>query len=624
MRTLLFSLFICFTSISFGQEFSFGWRQRNNKSAEYTEYQSVIVQDTIYTLGGFGNPASSVDVDPGTTSFFVSAQAGYETTYLITKTLLDGTFVEAKKLIQSVTSMPTPVFHVTNQGTIILSGSAYINFNTNVLVDFDPSPSYVGSNSVDSSGNITRTYVAFYNLNGEYQNHLEYEGAGTFISGESFISFSDMSSTAQNELFLYGDFHGTIDTDFTSGTDSITSMDSSMYGADQVVVKIDLTNYDFLWSKSFGGTGISRSKFIRSNDQYIVLAGGFNDTDFDLDPSGNSAIQTNPSGLSSTFVSMLNAGTGDFVSGFSLVGTPNSVPNSQPAGSGCGAIGLAIDEESNVILHCFTNANQYIPLDIDPTSDTEILAYYGSGNSFLAKYDAADHHLHWATKMYSYYGGFESAYFGSSIDLNGSVISMGLKLKGLTLTGSANTPDTLETERGIFTGVYNSGTGILADHHLLSIEQTDANLKLTGITLDRFNSVYLNLLYQKVVDFNQFNTTFEPDSSNYYYYAPGQISYNYSPALLKLNWEGDLGMNELASANELQIYPNPALSSVIIKAESNILSYRIYASNGRLIKEVNDLNSLQVTEQLEAVSTGIYLINVETQNGSATSRIVKQ
>ncbi|MGV3611551.1 MAG: T9SS type A sorting domain-containing protein [Fluviicola sp.] len=616
MRIALFSIITCISSISFAQELNFGWRQKSTKEPEHFESKSIIVQDTVYTFGIFetNSTFNSVDVHPGTSNFSLTAQAGYFSTCFVKKSLPDGTFIEAKKLFETSNYVGLPKFHVTQQGRIILIGSFSVDIPNNSLIDFDPSTVTVGSNSTDSVRNML--YVAFYDLNGTYLNHLEHKHSP---SGDD-IYFSDMVENSQNELFLTGYFNGTIDADFTSGTDSITSNGYS----DAIVVKISLSNYSYGWSKTIGGSSTSRGSYIEANDQHVFIAGAFSDTNLDLDPSGNTAIQNNPAGLSSGFVDVLDASNGNFVRGFSLVGTPNSA-SSNPPGSVVGITGFAIDDESNIYVQGATNANQYIPLDLDPTSGTEILQYYGAGNSFLAKYDATNH-LQWSKYLYDF--NVQSLYHGSTIALEGSRIAMTIKTDDIVLSGPVSAPTPFITlnpqERSIFVGIFDKETGNLMDHHELVTNQSVAEFQLNSIHMDRFKNVYLDLNFRGKLDFNQFNTIPEIDSSNYYVVSPTEVYFTYNSALLKLNWEGDLGINEFLSENELFVYPNPTAGSFTIKAESPILSYRIFSNNGRLIREVNNLNNHQVTEELASFSNGLYLIRVETQNGSAVSRLVKQ
>jgi hypothetical protein len=633
MKTFLLSLFMCFASISFGQEFSYGWRQLYNKNVDYQINQTIIVQDTVYSLGFihyFGSldsliASSPVDVSPETSSSFIFPQYAVDhgVTFFITKSLTNGTFLDSKKLIETDYGNLDARPYITEQGDIILFGSARTTFSGGATLDFDSSPANI-CDSLEYNENLT--FVAFYNSNGEYQNHITYRSSqptSNSFGYSNFMEIRNISITNQNELFLYGNFHGALDADFTSSSDSIFFIvPVTGYSLNhQFLIKIDLTNYSYIWSKTFEGAGNSNAGSIKCNDNIVVLTGGFSDTSFDIDPSASTAIQNNPSGLPSAYISKLNINTGDFMGGFSLVGTPNSV-SSSPPGSIVSIFGLALDDQSNIFLQGSTNANQYIPLDLDPTAGTEILAYYGAGNIFIAKYNISNQLL-WSNYLYSGYGNILPPY-NACINLQGSVISMGLNLGLYTLFGPMNAPDTLlfaPNSAAIFTGAYDTATGELIDHYELVSDHSNGDIKLFNIAIDRFKNIYLTLAYKKMVDFNQFDDIYQPDPSHMTGSGP---YYDYSGVVLKLNWDGDLGMHELAATNELLVYPNPVLSSVTIKAESNILSYRIYAANGKLIKEVKNLDSQQVTEPLESISNGIYLIHVETQNGKATSRIVKQ
>lgn len=87
-----------------------------------------------------------------------------------------------------------------------------------------------------------------------------------------------------------------------------------------------------------------------------------------------------------------------------------------------------------------------------------------------------------------------------------------------------------------------------------------------------------------------------------------------------------LGLDKLVSNDLFVVYPNPVNDIVNISLVSNTLEIEINKVtisdvNGRIVKEFNSsLNQLNVSD----LNSGVYFLNIETQNGKATKKIVKQ
>ncbi|WP_295336289.1 T9SS type A sorting domain-containing protein [Flavobacterium sp.] len=88
-----------------------------------------------------------------------------------------------------------------------------------------------------------------------------------------------------------------------------------------------------------------------------------------------------------------------------------------------------------------------------------------------------------------------------------------------------------------------------------------------------------------------------------------------------------LGVNDLSVSNDtFVVYPNPVDNVVNISLMSNtfdveINKVRISDVNGRTVKEFNsNLNQLNIAD----LNSGVYFLNIETANGKATKKIVKQ
>jgi len=88
-----------------------------------------------------------------------------------------------------------------------------------------------------------------------------------------------------------------------------------------------------------------------------------------------------------------------------------------------------------------------------------------------------------------------------------------------------------------------------------------------------------------------------------------------------------LGLDKLEANNDtFVVYPNPVndivnISLAVNTVEIEINKVTVSDVNGRIVKEFNsNLNQLNVSD----LNSGVYFLNIETQNGKATKKIVKQ
>jgi len=84
------------------------------------------------------------------------------------------------------------------------------------------------------------------------------------------------------------------------------------------------------------------------------------------------------------------------------------------------------------------------------------------------------------------------------------------------------------------------------------------------------------------------------------------------------------GVKENASANSLNIFPNPATSTITVAAKGNtIQTVELYDLTGRMVKQVSGLNVQEYTIQRENLTSGLYFTKVKLNKGGVvTKRIV--
>jgi len=92
--------------------------------------------------------------------------------------------------------------------------------------------------------------------------------------------------------------------------------------------------------------------------------------------------------------------------------------------------------------------------------------------------------------------------------------------------------------------------------------------------------------------------------------------------LIEVISNNSVSLDEKKSFDKLRIYPNPANSILNIDTKGEkILSVRVFTISGQLKEfELNTNNTLDVSNYKK----GMYILQVETVNGTAISRFIKQ
>jgi len=121
---------------------------------------------------------------------------------------------------------------------------------------------------------LSDCFLTKYNSDGDYQWTISWGGT----------SFDESYGVVVDDTAVYvmGTFRGTVDFDPGAGVSEATSA-----GADDVYLNsFDVSNADFLWMKTWGGTGADSGNGITIDDSGdVYVTGGFQNTvDFDPDP----------------------------------------------------------------------------------------------------------------------------------------------------------------------------------------------------------------------------------------------------------------------------------------------------------------------------------------------------
>lgn len=86
-------------------------------------------------------------------------------------------------------------------------------------------------------------------------------------------------------------------------------------------------------------------------------------------------------------------------------------------------------------------------------------------------------------------------------------------------------------------------------------------------------------------------------------------------------YDSTLGIEDVNYSNiSIKLYPNPTTHNINVKSDERIKSLKIYALNGKALRETKNHNSLNVSD----LPSGIYILKVETSDGTAIKKFIKQ
>ncbi len=297
------------------------------------------------------------------------------------------------------------------------------------------------------------------------------------IGGASGDAGLSVTIDPAGNLLVTGNFIFTVDFDPGAGT---TILDAGSNGASNIfVLKLD-ANGNFLWAKSFGGTGFDSGNAISTDASGNVYTTGAFRGSADFDPGPGTSV-LNGSGVGSdVFVQKLDPG-GNFVWARSFGGT-----------SFDSGISLALDASGNV----FTVGTFQGTADLDPGAGTSSHTASGSfGDLFIQSMDSNGNFL-WAKSI------------GGSGDEGGP--SVNLDATGnLVITG--NFQETVDFDPGA--GTISLTSNGFYDIFVLKMDNGGNTLWAKGfggalddrgssLAIDASGNVYTTGIFQETVDFD--------------------------------------------------------------------------------------------------------------------------
>lgn len=528
------------------------------------------------------------------------------------------------------------------------NGNVYTAGCFDGTVDFDP-----GVDSINyTSEGLVNIFIQKLDANGDFLWARQIERQIGSAGLENQVS---ITADANQNLYITGNFEGTVDFDPGAGTANLTSENFPK----AFILKLD-ANGDFLWVKQLEGSMyILAVSIALDSEGNSYITGHFRGT-LDADPEAGTNVLTS-FGSADFFVLKLDS-DGNHVWVKQIGGLANEE-----------TVAIAIDNLGNILI----TGDFRQTVDFDPGPGTEMLTAMGYQDIFIQKLDVEGNFL-WVKQI----GGGslnDSSYGGSTsfaIDSNDNIYTTGFfdgtadfnpgeETLNLTSTGNDDFFVLKLNSSGDFVWVKQIG-GL-----------TDA--LTNSIALDEAGSIYTTGFFRETIDFDPGNEVanlqasglkdafiLKMDNNGDYLWAQsmgdtlndegnsitvdieGNIystgSFDVSPSfypgepganlhsieswdvyVLKLGPSHSVGTREAELDLNLLVYPNPSSSVFNIAFNRMITDGTLTISDiqGRVISVEQIRNTDKAIIRVGGVP-GVYLLTIRTEEGQKTIQVIKE
>lgn len=279
-----------------------------------------------------------------------------------------------------------------NSISLDAGGNVYTTGEFSFMVDFDPG---AGVFNLSSAG-AKDIFIS------------KLDNSGNFVWAQRIGGTSDDVGTsiyidAVGNIYLTGEFQGSVDFDPGVGTFSLTSLGAN----DAFVLKLNSSG-NFLWAKQLGGTSAQSGASIKVDAAGNVYSTGNFYATADFDPNGP-VFNLTSSGFSDIYISKLDA-SGNFIWAQKLGGTNYDNVTS-----------ISIDNSGNVL----TTGNFEGISDFDPGVGVFTLSVVQSKEIFISKLSSGGAFV-WAKQIgNSANAAYDDIGYSITSDANGNVLTTG-------------------------------------------------------------------------------------------------------------------------------------------------------------------------------------------------------
>jgi len=576
----------------------------------------VDVSGNIYVVGNF---KSTVDFDPSAAIFNLTSTGEYDT--FILKLNSNGDFIWVK-------SIGGPFDDIANSIELDNSGNVYCTGYFYGTVDFDPNAgtlnlnsngsydAYIqkldlngnlvwaksfGGSSVDASKDLTIDLNGDILLTGHFRNTVDFDmGVNVFnlssngnydifvlklnLNGDFIWATSTGGSLADKgqsiatdnsgNVICTGFFYGTVDFNTGVGIENIISNGN----ADVFVQKLDISG-NYLWTKTFGGTGDDKGNSITADSDGDIYTTGLFKNTIDLNPGAdNNSFTSN--GVDDIFIQKLSV-AGNYIWAASFGGSTYD-----------NGLSLLVDNNDNVIC-----AGSYgTTVDFDPSPMVLNMTSAGVYDAFILKITQCQTtnttDVHTACNSFVWVDGItyttsnnSATYTYTNQDGCDSTLTLDLTINSVDITVTNNSPTLIANS--------NSGTYQWVDCN-------DNNSAIIG----------------------EANQTFTASTNGSY---AVEVSQNGCTLLSNCETISNVGL-EYYSTKQIVAYPNPTTNNIIVelgdfKQNIHVIVYDVMGNqiNTLFFSSTNQLNIIIDGE------SGIYFIEIySTLKRIARLKVLKE
>ena len=146
------------------------------------------------------------------------------------------------------------------------------------------------------------------------------------------------------------------------------------------------------------------------------------------------------------------------------------------------------------------------------------------------------------------------------------------------------------------------------------------------------NSIYPNIIstnnqfiyqwYQNGIAYSSDSLLIQPSSGNYQLEI---ISYACSILSNEISFESNVEVNDISKVVSVSLYPNPFVNRAILdlsKCNGETLQINIIDTKGRVVRKYQDVDDNKIAIRKDNLKSGIYILEIESQNYKNRSKIV--